>query len=88
MKVQVVGVHWGAFIERNSLLAINEPTAAMEYSAPPLDSREDIEDWLTSHSGDFSEVMDFAALPDIEFKDEESGFFYWNCMFNEEFSPN
>ena len=81
MQVQVIGVHWGAYIERGSLAAINEPTAAMELIAPEMDNREDIEDWLTSNSGDFSEVMDFASLPGIEFSTEDAELSYFDMMF-------
>ena len=83
MRIQVIGIHWGAFIERNSLAAINEPTAATEYTAPTMATREEITDWLTSHSGDFSEVIDFASLPNIEFEHEESEYFYDDCMYPE-----
>ncbi len=81
MKVQVIGVHWGAYLAQGSLLAIDEPTAAVEYSAPDdITDREDLEDWVLTHSGDFSQVTDFAALPRIEFDREESEFFYFDCM--------
>jgi len=56
----------------------------MEYDAPIMETREEIEEWLTSHSSDFSEVIDFAALPNIEFMEEEHAIFYLDCMYPEE----
>lgn len=51
-------------------------------------TREDIEEWLSKHAGDFQEIVDFYA--DISFGDEdqifpweneESELIYNNCMF-------
>mgnify|MGYP001582538419 FL=1 len=83
MKVQVLGVHWGAYLEQGHLLAITHPTAASEYSAPLMRTREELENWLGTHSGDFSEIMDFAALPDIPFESEDNEMLFWDLMYGE-----
>jgi len=81
MKIQVIGVHWNAYIEQGSLATIRTATAAMEYTAPDcLETRSDIADWLTYNAGDFSEVLDFASLPEIEFAAIESEDFYRECI--------
>ena len=85
MEIQVIGSHWGAYLARGSFLSIEEPTAATVYIAPfgPEVGRLYIQDWLDTHAGDFSEVMDFAALPTIEWAREESEFFFLACMYPE-----
>ena len=83
MKIQVVGVNWGAYLVQGSLLAITEPTAAMEYTAPNMATREEVREWLDTHAGDFEQVLDFASLPNIEFASEESECFYHDCMVPE-----
>ncbi len=54
-------------------------------------TRESVEQWLTTHSGDFQEVMDFSASiedgPDtveVPWRDEESECTYMDCMFGTE----
>jgi hypothetical protein len=56
-------------------------------------TREDIDQWLTSHSGDFSRVIDFYAdieLPNgknivISWEKEESEYIFNDCMYAEEY---
>lgn len=52
--------------------------------------RDSVEQWLMSHSGDFSRVLDFAASIEdptsgetitIDWADEDSEFTYSDCMF-------
>ena len=54
-------------------------------------TRDSIEDWLTTHSGDFRQVTDFSAsiedgeaTIDIPWRDEESEFTYSDCMYPSE----
>lgn len=45
-------------------------------------TRENVEEWLTSHSGDFQEVLDFEATVGdkwISWADEESEMTYLDC---------
>jgi hypothetical protein len=51
-------------------------------------TRDDVADWLTTHSGDFSEVIDFEARlsqgredVDLPWEDEENGFTFTDCMY-------
>lgn len=91
--VQVVGVHWGAYLERGSLASIPEPTAAYDYTLRPYDlenigefTRENVQDWLDKNAGDFSSVLDFRAEVGeevIDWANEENGVAYYNCMFPE-----
>ena len=94
MEISVVGVNWGAYLAQGSLAAIVEPTAATSYSAPALielvrdypdeTPRGAVEQWLAGHSGDFSEVTDFCVFSEgIDWENEESGFFFGDCMFPE-----
>jgi len=96
MQVQIVGTHWGAYLEQGHLGAIYAPTAAMQYDAPTLieivrdypanTPREALEQWVAAHSGDFSRVVDFAAINEgIEWENEESGDFYFDCVYGDEF---
>ena len=87
MKIQVIGVHWGAYIQQGHLLSIKQPTAAMEYDAPLLNGVEEIQEWLDTHAGDFSEVMDFASWPEIAWQKEESEPFFLDAMYGTE-EPN
>ena len=80
MKIQVIGVHWGAYLERQSFMPIHTPTAFTEYNTPELRTRDEIQDWLDAHAGDFSKVMDFASLPKIPFQSEGSEMFYLDCV--------
>jgi len=50
-------------------------------------TRESVERWVVTHSGDFSSVLDFyASIEDgettveIPWKDEENEGTYWDCM--------
>lgn len=54
-------------------------------------TRESVEQWLTTHSGDFQSVQDFSAsiedgetTVDIPWGKEESEFTFSDCMFPEE----
>jgi len=45
--------------------------------------RENIEDWLSTHSGDFQSIDDFYATvgeDEIQFKDEEKEMEYWDIV--------
>ena len=47
-------------------------------------TRDNVEEWLCTHSGDFQHVQDFyATAGDIEipWDDEESEFTYQDCMY-------
>jgi len=47
-------------------------------------SRENVEQWLTTHSGDFQSVDDFSATIGevvIPWSNEESEFTYSDCMY-------
>ena len=50
-------------------------------------TREDVAEWLTTHSGDFQSVTDFNASigdTDIDWDDEENAFIYNNCVYGDE----
>lgn len=54
-------------------------------------TREDVEDWLSSHAGDFQSVDDFSAIigdgeNTLEFgwSDDENEGTYQDCMFGDE----
>jgi len=51
-------------------------------------TRESVEQWLTTHSGDFSSVIDFSAsledendTVEIPWQDEENEMAFCDCMF-------
>ncbi len=51
-------------------------------------TRDDVEDWLTAHSGDFQEVIDFRASLEVDgetvefpFSTEDGEIAYCDCMF-------
>lgn len=78
--VQVVGTIW-----------LPATTAAMEYTLTPHDvenigepTRDNVQDWLDSHVGDFQSIADFrASIGDVEidWAEEESEFIYNDCVF-------
>ena len=87
-KVEVVGEIW-----------MPSCTCAMEYVLDPYDvenldkpvDRESVEEWLSTHAGDFREITDFRAsievdgeTVDIPWKTEEGECAYYDCMFHEE----
>lgn len=50
-------------------------------------TRDDIEQWLCSHSGDFSEVVDFCAsigTEEYSWANEENELIYCDCMYPSE----
>jgi len=65
----------------------------MEYTLSKYDlenigepTRDNVEDWLGSHSGDFQDIRDFrASIGDVEigWDSEESELQYSDCMFRE-----
>jgi hypothetical protein len=68
--------------------------ATMTYTLDKFDrenigelNRESIEDWLTTHSGDFQSIIDFSAsLDDLEipWSNEESEFEYGDITYPSE----
>jgi hypothetical protein len=47
-------------------------------------TRENVENWLGSHTGDFQSIKDFHAVvgeTDIPWNDEDSEFTYQDCMY-------
>ena len=81
--IEVIGVIWMPAVtcaKRIDLSAYD-----MENIGEP--TRENVEDWLGSHTGDFQSIDDFHAVigeTDIPWKDEESEFTYCDCMFPSE----
>ncbi len=81
--VQVIGTIW-----------MPAATCAMEYPLTAHDvenmgrfTRDNVEDWLTSHAGDFQEITDFrATFGDewIEWDSEESEITFNDCVFPSE----
>ena len=79
--VQVVGHIWQP----------NLGVCAMTYTLEAHDvsnlgdfTRENVEQWLASHAGDFSEVVDFAATVGdewIEWDSEDNEGVFNDCMF-------
>lgn len=74
-------------------------TCAQEYQLSGYDienigdinDRDSVEDWLSCHSGDFSQILDFRADFTIdgadvvhEWKSEDSEFTFSDCMFPSE----
>ena len=50
-------------------------------------TREDVAEWLTTHSGDFRSVTDFCASiggVEIEWDDLENAFMYSLCMYEDD----
>ena len=50
-------------------------------------TREDVAEWLTTHSGDFQSVTDFSASigdTDIDWDDIENAFIYNDCVYGNE----
>lgn len=46
-------------------------------------TRENVEQWLSTHAGDFQSITDFYAVCGdtvIDWADEESDSVYWDCM--------
>ncbi len=78
--VQVIGTIW-----------MPATTAAMEYPLSSYDvenigklTRENVEQWLTTHSGDFQGIDDFYATvgdTEIPWNSEESEMTYNDCMY-------
>ena len=83
MSVQVLGIHWGAYLEQGHLGKILRPTAASEYPAPRLSTRAEVQAWVDTHTGDFAEITDFASLPDIPFADDENDLRYHDLMYGD-----
>ncbi len=87
-------------VERNWIEAIGPiwwpagQICAMRYdlSAHDVDNigevtRENVEQWLATHSGDFQHVKDFYAAvgeTEISWQDEENEFTYTDCMYGNE----
>ena len=49
-------------------------------------TREDVAQWLTTHSGDFQSVTDFHASIgdlDLDWEDVENAFVYHDCMYGD-----
>lgn len=74
-------------------------TAAMRYNVSAHDienmrneddgliERDDVEQWLGTHSGDFSSITDFAAYIDgqeYDWEHEDSEWTYHDCMYPDE----
>ena len=69
-------------------------TAAMEYKLDDYAlrnigkfTRDNVEQWLAMHAGDFQSIIDFTAQCGdtmIPWKDEESEYKYVDCMFPDE----
>tara|TARA_Y100000310_G_scaffold17714_1_gene17499 strand:- start:486 stop:755 length:270 start_codon:yes stop_codon:yes gene_type:complete len=78
--VDVIGTIWMPAI-----------TCAMRYPLSKYDienigefTRENVDQWLTTHAGDFQDVKDFYATvgdQEIPWSSEESEFTYNDCMF-------
>ena len=91
--INVVGVHWGAYLERGSLMPITEATAAYTYSLGEYElenigkfTRENVQDWLDTHAGDFSVIKDFEAASgevEIPWASEESDCLFFNMMYGD-----
>lgn len=82
--VDVVGVHWGAYLAQGNLIPIQEPVAAYTYKIPVENARtrEEVQSWLDRHAGDFEVVMDF-RVPDTEipWQDEENECVFVDIMY-------
>lgn len=88
-----------SFIQAIGPIWTPNATGATQYNLTHSDienmggiTRESIDEWLSTHSGDFRSVTDFRAdieLPDgrnviIEWENEESEFIYSDCMYSED----
>ena len=86
-------------VERNFVQVIGSiwmpaGTCAMEYTLSRHDvesigdfTRENVEQWLATHAGDFQSIDDFQATVGdawLEWADEESELLYGDCMFPSE----
>ena len=99
--VQVVGQIWMPsattameyMLSARDVADINEIADLRAANSKPGDyvqdeiTREDVAEWLTTHSGDFQSVTDFNASigdTDIDWDDEENAFIYNNCVYGDE----
>ena len=83
-----------AYVEVIGTIWMPATTAAYRYDLRDYDlenigrfTRANVEQWLSTNSGDFQNVTDFRAVcgkHEIPWKDEESEFTYNDCMHDED----
>lgn len=86
--VDIIGTLWMPSTTAATRIKVNSHDVENMRDDDVQITRDSVEDWLTSHSGDFSRVIDFSAsiedndtTVDIPWADEDSEFTYNDCMF-------
>ena len=89
LTIDVVGVHWQAYLDRGSLAPIDEPTAATSYQIVwPHDMEPTYDEAFAlaiTLAVDFSRVIDFSMRRAcvgtiIPFADDDNLLFWLDCM--------
>lgn len=83
-EIQVVGHIW---MPTGAVAAYVYPLSDSDLKNIEEWSREAFEDWLSSHSGDFSDIIDFRVQVGnevLDWKDEESAYSFSDCMWGDE----
>ena len=81
--IEVVGYIW---LPNNVICAQEIKIEKSEIEQIGELTRENVESWLGSHTGDFSEIVDFSPhIKDFEpgWKNEEHEIEYSDCMYSE-----
>ena len=81
--VQVIGKIWMPAVP----CAMDYPLSDYDLENIGEFTRENVEAWLCTHSGDFQSVEDFCAVCGdtvLDWKSEESGYTYSDCMYPSE----
>jgi hypothetical protein len=80
--VEVIGTIWMPAVTA----AYRYPVSGYDAEQIGAVTRENVEQWLTTHAGDFQHVKDFHASighDDVPWADEESECTYNDCMYGE-----
>ena len=81
--IEVIGIIWMPAITCAQRIDLD----SFQVSNIGEPTRENVEDWLGSHAGDFQSIEDFHAIvgkTEIAWKNEESESTYNDCMFPSE----
>jgi hypothetical protein len=85
--VDVIGRLWMPATVAASRIALSSYDLGNMLEDEDDPTRDEIEAWLATHSGDFSEILDFAAsigTKEIPWADEESELTWADCMYPSE----
>jgi len=79
-EVNVLGIIWMPAVE----CAMNYTLSKHDIENMGEITRENVENWLDTHAGDFQSIIDFRVdIGDtiIEWKEEENEYKYMDCMY-------